>query len=89
MPAEDEGLNTKAYIDPQTIIPIPSEERSRLYFMKQKEVIGKSVRLSSVFQWYTDRKGQDYPPSVSSAALRLPGVNDDDIEMQHAQKEAE
>ena len=44
--------------------------------------------MSSVFQWYTDRKGQDYPPSVSSA-LRLPGVNDDDIEMQHAQKEAE
>ena len=77
----------EAYIDPQIIIPIPSEERSRIYLMKHKELIGKSVRLSSVFRWYTNRQGKDYPPSVSSS-LRLPPVNNDDIDI-HAQKEAE
>ena len=80
----------EAYVDPEIIIPIPSEERAASYLVKHKEVIGKSVRLSSVFKWYTDRQGQDYPPAVFSA-LRQPSVNDDDhdIDMEDAQKEAE
>ena len=55
--------------------------------MKHKELIGKSVRLSSVFQWYTNNQGHDYAPSVSSS-LRLPPINNDNMDI-HGQKEAE
>ena len=77
-----------AYIDPKIIIPIPSEERARLYREKHAEVLTKSVRLSAVIKWYADRQGQNFPPAVLSA-LRQPSVTHDDAEKKAEEQEQE
>ena len=78
------------YLDPKIIIQIPSEEGARLFREKHNEVLRKSVRLNAVFDWYTNRQGQNYPPAVLSA-LRQRSVthHDEVIDMTPGEKEAE
>ena len=79
-----------AYVDPKIIIRIPSEEGARLFLEKHKEVLLKSVRLNAVFNWYSNRQGQNYPPAVLSALRQRSVTHDDEvIDMTPAEKEAE
>ena len=63
--ATDQGLPApkrrkttgEAFQEPKTMIPSPSEEKAKAYMEKHGATVKKSVRLTSVFNFYTDKGG--------------------------------
>ena len=45
----------------KTMIPLPSEEKAKAYMEKHRATVERSVRLKSVFNFYTNKEGVEWP----------------------------